>query len=161
MPKVVSSITSIPSSFAVRPAGTAWDAAYDIWFDHTTNTTTRNNGLEMMIWLGFANVQPIGSQVATANLAGATWQVWYSPGSSPPVISYRRTPTTTSMPTFDIKEFVNDAMRRNAATGTSPLPPSGTPVLNAAWFLTSVQAGFELWQGGTNAAVTSFAAAVR
>jgi len=156
----VSSITSIASSFTVQPGGSAWDAAYDIWFDHSANTTTRNNGLEMMIWLGSANVQPIGSQVATATIAGATWQVWYSGGSSPPVISYRRTPTTTSMPTFDIEDFVKDAMRRSAATGTQPVPSGGAPVLNSAWFLTSVQAGFELWQGGANAAVTSFAAGV-
>jgi hypothetical protein len=160
LPKQVSTITSVPSSFAVSPAGTAWDAAYDVWFDHTTNTTSRNNGLEMMIWLGSAGVQPIGGQVDTATIAGATWQVWYSAGASPPVISYRRATVTTAMPTFDIKLFMADAMRRNAATGTLPIPSGGSPVLNAAWFLTSVQAGFELWNGGANAAGTSFTAQV-
>jgi hypothetical protein len=160
MPKQVSTIASVPSSFTVQPAGSAWDAAYDIWFDHTTNTMTRNNGLEMMIWLNSTNVQPIGGQVDTATIAGASWQVWYSAGSSPPVISYRRSPTTTSMSLFDIKDFMTDAMRRNASSGTLPIPSGGQPVLNAAWFLTSVQAGFELWQGGANAAGTSFTAAV-
>jgi hypothetical protein len=53
-----------------------------------------------------------------------------------------------------------DAMVRNSATGTIPVPSGGTPALSSAWFLTSVQAGFELWQGGTNAAVTSFTAGV-
>jgi len=158
MPKVVSTIANIPSSFAVQPAGTAWDAAYDIWFDRSANTTTRNNALEMMIWLGSANVQPIGSQVDTATIAGATWQVWYTASASPPVISYRRTPVTTSMPTFDIMDFVRDAMGRNAGSGTRPA--NGSPALNSAWFVTSVQAGFELWQGGAGARVNSFAAAV-
>jgi hypothetical protein len=158
MPKVVSTIANIPSNFSVQPAGTAWDAAYDIWFDRSANTTTRNNALEMMIWLGSANVQPIGSQVDTATIAGATWQVWYTAGASPPVISYRRTPVTTSMPTFDIMDFVRDAMGRNAGSGTRPA--NGSPALNSAWFLTSVQAGFELWQGGAGAQVRSFAAAV-
>jgi hypothetical protein len=158
LPKVVSTIASIPSSFVVQPAGNAWDAAYDIWFDRSANTTTRNNALEMMIWLGSANVQPIGSQVDTATIAGATWQVWYTASASPPVISYRRTPATTSMPTFDIMDFVRDAMRRNAGSGT--IPANGSPALNSAWFVTSVQAGFELWQGGANASVRSFAAAV-
>lgn len=158
LPRVVSTITSIPSSFAVRPGGSAWDAAYDVWFDRGANTMTRNNALEMMIWLGSANVQPIGSQVDTATIAGATWQVWYTAGASPPVISYRRVPTTNSMSTFDIIEFVQDAQRRNAGTGR--LPANGAPALNSAWFLTSVQAGFELWQGGAGAAVTSFAAGV-
>jgi hypothetical protein len=158
LPKVVSSVASVPSSFAVRPAGNAWDAAYDVWFDRAANTTSRNNALEMMIWLGSAGVQPIGSQVDTATIAGASWQVWYSASSSPPVISYRRSPTTSSMATFDIKDFMADAMRRNAGTGR--IPANGAPALSTAWFLTSVQAGFELWQGGASAAVTSFAAAV-
>jgi hypothetical protein len=158
LPKVVSTISSVPSNFAVQPAGAAWDAAYDIWFDRSANTMTRNNALEMMIWLGSANVQPIGRQVDTATIAGATWQVWYTASASPPVISYRRTPTTTSMPTFDIMEFVRDAMRRNASQGT--IPANGSPALSSAWFLTSVQAGFELWQGGASASIRSFAAAV-
>ena len=157
LPKLVSSITSVPSSFAVAPGGTAWDAAYDVWFDHTTNTMTRNNGLEMMIWLGSAGVQPIGSQVDTATIAGAPWQVWYSAGSSPPVISYRRAPVTTSI-ALDVLDFMKDAMRRGASTGT--ITSGGAPVLSSAWFLTSVQAGFELWQGGAGAAATSFTAEV-
>ncbi|HET9624132.1 MAG TPA: cellulose binding domain-containing protein [Kofleriaceae bacterium] len=161
LPKQVSTITSVPSSFAVTPAGNAWDAAYDIWFDHTTNTTSRNNGLEMMIWLDSTGVQPIGGQVDTATIAGATWQVWYSASASPPVISYRRTPVTTAMATFDIKLFMADAMARNAATGTRPVPSGGSPALNPAWFLTSVQAGFELWNGGAHAAAASFTAQVQ
>jgi hypothetical protein len=51
-------------------------------------------------------------------------------------------------------------MNRSATNGTSPRPAGAAPVLDAAWFLTSVQAGFELWQGGTGAKATSFAAAV-
>lgn len=158
LPRVVSSITSVPSLFTVRPAGTAWDAAYDIWFDRAANTTTRNNALEMMIWLNSTGVQPIGSQVDTATLAGATWQVWYAPGASPPVITYRRQQTTTSMPLFEIKEFMTDAMGRNASTGTRPA--SGRPALSTAWFMTSVQAGFELWKGGAGAAGTTFGVSV-
>jgi Glycosyl hydrolase family 12/Cellulose binding domain len=160
LPRVVSGISNVPSSFSVALAATAWDAAYDIWFDHSANTTTRNNGLEMMIWLGSAGVQPIGSQVATATIVGASWQVWYAPGASPPVITYRRASQTTSMSLFDIKAFMTDAMNRSATNGTSPRPAGAAPVLDAAWFLTSVQAGFELWQGGAGAKATSFAAAV-
>lgn len=158
LPKVVGTISSVPSLFTVRTAGTAWDAAYDIWFDRAANTTTRNNALEMMIWLNFTGVQPIGSQVDTATLAGATWQVWYAPGASPPVITFRRQQTTSSMPLFDIKEFMTDAMSRNASTGRKPA--NGAPALNTAWFMTSVQAGFELWKGGAGAAGTTFGVSV-
>jgi endoglucanase len=158
LPRVVSAITSVPSLFSVRPAGTAWDAAYDIWFDRAANTTTRNNALEMMIWLNSTGVQPIGSQVDTATVAGATWQVWYAAGASPPVITFRRQQTTSSMPLFDIKAFMTDAMNRNASTGTRPA--NGRPALNTAWFMTSVQAGFELWKGGAGAAGTTFGVSV-
>jgi hypothetical protein len=158
LPKVVSSISSVPSLFTAQPAGTAWDAAYDIWFDHAANTKTRNNGLEMMIWLNSTGVQPIGSQVDTATLAGATWQVWFAPGASPPVVTYRRQPTTTSMPLFDIKTFMTDAMGRNVSTGRAPA--NGNPALNSAWFLTSVQAGFELWKGGAGTNGATFGVSV-
>ena len=111
-----------------------------------------------MIWLSSTGVQPIGSQVDTATIAGATWQVWYTAGASPPVISYRRSPTTASMPLFDIKRFMTDAMNRNAGSGTRPR--TGSAVLDPAWFLTSVQAGLELWKGGASAAGTTFGVSV-
>lgn len=53
---------------------------------------------------------------------------------------------------------MTDAMSRNAGTGTKPA--SGNPALNTAWFMTSVQAGFELWKGGAGAAGTTFGASV-
>lgn len=157
LPKLVSTITSAPTSFAVHTAGDIWDASYDVWFDHTTNTTSRNNGLELMIWLDSAGVMPIGNQVDTATIAGASWQVWYSASASPPVISYRRATATASV-SFDLELFMADAMTRNTATGKAPA--GGSPALDAAWYMTSIQAGFELWKGGQGAAVTSFAAAI-
>lgn len=90
--------------------------------------------------------------------SGNARQVWYAPGASPPVITYRRQQTTSSMPLFDIKEFMTDAMSRNASTGTKPA--NGRPALNTAWFMTSVQAGFELWRGGAGAAGTTFGVSV-
>jgi hypothetical protein len=74
------------------------------------------------------------------------------------VITFRRQPTTTSMPLFDIKTFMTDAMSRNSRTGTKPA--NGSPALNTAWFMTSVQAGFELWKGGAGAAGVNFGVAV-
>ena len=43
-------------------------------------------------------------------------------------------------------EFINDIRNRGAITNS--------------WYLTSIQAGFEPWQGGAGLAVTSFSAAV-
>lgn len=49
-------------------------------------------------------------------------------------------------------------MNRNASTGTRPA--SGRPALNTAWFMTSVQAGFERWRGGAGAAGTTFGVSI-
>jgi hypothetical protein len=148
IPKQVSAITSAPSSFSVTPPSGNWDASYDIWFNTSmpSASTGRNNGLEMMIWLNSNGVQPIGSRTATATIGGLTYEVWNG-SASPNVISYRRSPTATSTPAnFDIKLFMNDAVSRG--------------VLQSSWWLSSIQAGFEIWGGGVNATVNGFTAAV-
>lgn len=56
--------------------------------------------------------------------------MWYAPNASPPVVTYRRQPTPTSMPLFDIKTFMTNAMGRNSRTGTKPA--NGSPALNSS-----------------------------
>jgi xyloglucan-specific endo-beta-1,4-glucanase len=42
-----------------------------------------------MIWLsGLGGIQPIGSQIATANIAGYTWNLWSGPNSNWHVYSF-------------------------------------------------------------------------
>lgn len=58
------------------PGPGTWDAAYDIWFDPTPRTDGQNTGAEIMVWLNHQGpIQPVGSQVATVSLGGATWAV--------------------------------------------------------------------------------------
>jgi len=85
-------------------------------------------------------IQPVGSQVATATINGATWNVWFG-NSGWNVISYVRTSATTSL-NFTVNDFYTDAVNRGFA--------------QRAWFLTSIQAGFEPWQGQTGLAVNAF-----
>ena len=49
-----------------QPGGSsAYDVAYDIWFNQTPTTSGQPNGTELMIWLNHNGpVQPFGSQVA-------------------------------------------------------------------------------------------------
>lgn len=47
---------------------------------------------------------------------------------------------------LDVKHFINDSIQRGYA--------------QSGWYLTSIQAGFEIWQGGTGLKVNSFAAKV-
>jgi hypothetical protein len=130
--------TSVGMSY---PATGQWDAAYDIWFDPTPRRDGQNTGAEIMVWLNHAGApQPVGSRVATVSLAGGTWDVWEG-NIGWNVVSYVRTAGTGSV-SFPVSTFFNDAASRGYA--------------QRAWYLTSIQAGFEPWTDGTGLAVTSF-----
>jgi hypothetical protein len=137
-----SAFAGISTSVSMSFIGSGiWDAAYDIWFDPTPRTDGQNTGAEIMVWLNrMGPIQPVGSQVATVNLAGATWQVWEG-NIGWNVVSYVRSSATTSM-SFPVSTFFNDAVSRGFA--------------QTSWYLTSIQAGFEPWQGGVGLAVNNF-----
>ena len=145
LPQQVSSFTNPQSSVAFTTAAGSWDASYDIWFDTQPDPAGQNDGEELMIW---ANHQgppsPFGTMVGTVSLEGATWDVWYGrQGSSPAwnTVSYVRESGTDAL-TVNLKDFTNDSIARG--------------YLQPAWYLTSVQFGFEPWQGGPGLAVNSF-----
>ncbi len=123
------------------PSSGTWNASYDLWFDPTPRTDGQNTGAEIMIWLNRqGSIQPIGSRVGSASLAGATWDVWFG-NIGWNVVSYVRTSATTSLD-FAVNDFYGDAVNRGHAQRN--------------WYLTSVQAGFEPWIGGAGLAVNSF-----
>jgi hypothetical protein len=131
--------TSVSMSY---PTGGNWDASYDIWFDPTARRDGQNTGAEIMVWLNHSGPpQPVGSKVATVSLAGGTWDVWEG-NIGWNVVSYVRTSGTGSV-NFPVSTFYNDAIGRGYAS--------------SAWYLTSIQAGFEPWSGGTGLAVNNFA----
>ncbi len=146
-PRQVSAISRMPSTFSITPASGTWDAAYDIWLDPTARRDGANTGLEIMIWLNYGGTpQPIGSRSGSVTLAGATWEVWLSNGNengSSRTISYRRSPSANSITDFDAMQFVNDSVARGVA--------------QRSWYITSVQAGFEIWNGGTGLKIDRFA----
>src|SRR3954454_3884240 len=123
------------------PNSGIFDAAYDIWFDPTPRTDGQNTGAEIMVWLKHTGtIQPVGTVVGTASIAGATWNVWEG-NIGWNVVSYVRQQTTTSA-SFTVNDFFSDAISRGFA--------------QRAWYLTSIQAGFEPWVGQTGLAVNSF-----
>jgi hypothetical protein len=145
-PRQVSGISSARSSISLTFADNAkYDAAYDIWMDPTPKTTGVNQQ-EIMIWLNKSRtVQPIGSVTGTASVDGRSWQVWTGSNGKNNVISYVA-PSAISSWSFDVKAFLNDSIARGHGS--------------SAWYLTSVQAGFEPWAGGVGLAVNSFSASV-
>jgi hypothetical protein len=134
--------TSVSMSY---PGSGVFDAAYDIWFNQQqpTTSTQQNNGAEVMVWLNHTGtIQPVGSQVGTATINGATWNVWEG-NTGWNVVSYVRQQTTTSL-NFSVSSFFSDAVSRGFASNS--------------WWLTSIQAGFEPWDGGVGLAVNTFSA---
>ncbi|MFG2102591.1 cellulose binding domain-containing protein [Micromonospora echinaurantiaca] len=146
LPIQVSQISSATSSIRYRyVSGATYNASYDIWLDPTPKRDGVNQ-MEIMIWLNRqGSIQPIGSPVGNATLAGRTWEVWRGSNGSNNVISYVA-PSAISSLNFSVLDFINDVRNRGAITNS--------------WYLTSIQAGFEPWQGGVGLAVTSFSAAV-
>jgi len=126
-----------------QPVTGAYDVAYDIWFNRAPSTSGQPDGAELMIWLSHHGpVRPFGSQVSTATIGGRPYDVWFGKQAWN-TISYSMVTGTTSVRDLDIGQFAADALRRG--------------YIHKSWYLTDVEAGFELWQGGAGLATDSFA----
>ncbi|MEH1013499.1 cellulose binding domain-containing protein [Micromonospora sp. CPCC 206060] len=146
LPMQVSQISSATSEISYHyVSGATYNASYDIWLDPTPKTNGVNQ-MEIMIWLNRQGpIQPIGSRVGNTNLVGRSWEVWQGSNGANNVISYLA-PSPISSLNFSVLDFINDVRNRGAIT--------------SSWYLTSIQAGFEPWQGGAGLGVNSFSASV-
>jgi hypothetical protein len=145
LPLQISAFGNPTTAVSYHTTAGQWDAAYDIWFDPTPNPAGQNHGTEIMIWGSHAGApQPVGSRIGTASLAGATWDVWSGNLCGDGcwnVNSFVRQQTTNAL-NINIRDFVNDSVNRG--------------ITQRSWYLTSVQFGFEPWQGGPGLGVDSF-----
>jgi len=126
-------------------SGNAYDVAYDIWVNRTPTTPSAPDGTEVMVWINHhGQVQPAGSVVAAdVRIDGYRYDVWYSPGSGTGnTVSYEMASSRTAVTNLDIGALLSDAEQRGY---TDP-----------SWYLISVEAGFEIWRGGTGLATRSF-----
>ena len=159
LPKQVSALTTVPTSWTWADGGTladtsvnSYNSAYDVWFSTVPEgdpTACSPSGGFLMVWLyDPPDAQPLGSRQATAqtvpNIPG-TWDIWIGTNAGKPCISYVRTERTLSM-SFDMNDFIKHAVGRGN--------------VQAAWYLTNIFAGFEIWRGGVNLETTSFCAVV-
>jgi hypothetical protein len=154
LPLRVDNIASVKSSWTPQLSQSSadkFDVAYDIWFNQDQSMPVQPNGAELMIWLtsqGFPN--PAGKQIdGPINIGDATYTVWFGVGgwniisyvlvnSSSPAISQAGTTD------LDIWPFIRDAMHRG--------------YIQPTWWLMSIEAGFEIWDGGKGLQTTSFSA---
>jgi hypothetical protein len=137
---------SITSWFTTgHPAG-RWDVAYDIWFARKRHTSGQDRGAEIMLWLRSQGLgRPAGHGLL---IERRRWQLehWYtsSPASSArwPLIIFRMIRPHGHVSHLDLMPF----FRRAEDLG----------LLNRSWWLTAVEAGFEVWRGGAGLRTTSF-----
>lgn len=146
LPARLDSVSTAPTSISYSYVNDgAYDAAYDIWLDPTPRTDGVSR-TEIMVWFHKVGpVQPVGSPVGSATVAGRQWEVWSGNNGSNDVLSFVA-PSAISSWNFDVMDFVRQAVSRGLAQNS--------------WYLTSVQAGFEPWQNGAGLAVTSFSSTV-
>jgi len=144
LPIQVSQISSATSSIGYTFAGGTFDAAYDIWLDPAPRRDGQN-AAEIMIWFNRqGSIQPVGSPVGNTTIGGRSWQVWQ--GNIGWSVTSYVAPAPIASWSFSVLDFVADVRSRGLVTN--------------AWYLTSIQAGFEPWIGGAGLAVNSFSAAV-
>jgi hypothetical protein len=144
LPLQVSNIGSALTSWnTTQPGSGAYDVAYDVWFNQTPSTNGQPDGAELMIWLNsIGGVQPAGSPIGQVTIGGASYTVWTVRISTWNYVAYVNNSPTTAVTNLDLHAFINDAVTRNS--------------INSSWYLIDVEAGFELWQGGTGLSTNSF-----
>jgi hypothetical protein len=162
LPKQVSALTTVPTTWNWKDNGTLGDATansynvtYDVWFSTSAagepNASGPSGGY-LMVWLyDPPDAQPIGMPVyegVTIPGVAGTWDVWIGPNGTRPCISYVRTEPTLSM-SFDLNVFIKDAVANRRDMNNQP-------VLMNTWYLTNVFIGFEIWRGGLNIETTNF-----
>lgn len=148
LPIKVESIMAAKTSINLKYVeGAIFDAAYDIWLDPNPKRTGVNQQ-EIMIWLNKqGKIQPVsytGQPVDNVSIAGQNWQVWLGFNGQNDVISYVASSAIPTM-AFNVLDFIADAAKRSKIGG---------------FYLTSIQAGFEPWQGGQGLAIEHFGASV-
>jgi len=162
LPKAVSALTTVPTSWTWNDNGTladdtanSYNATYDVWFSTSSAgepTASGPSGGYLMVWYHKpADAQPIGGSamkkgITIAGVPG-TWDVWIGPNGTRPCISYVATQTTLSM-SYDLNLFIQDAVKNQPNT------------IQSSWYLTNIFTGFEIWRGALNVESTSFCAQV-
>lgn len=138
LPAQVSSIQSIETGFKIQAAGVSgtFNAAYDVWIDADANYNGNSPDYFLMLWPWTqGNVQPAGSITANVTIEGVKWDVWtggQGEGGGQ-YIAYQSANIESLH--VDLKPFLDDAVANRGL-------PASSHVLN-------VQAGFEIWNGGS------------
>ncbi|MFI0898407.1 cellulose binding domain-containing protein [Streptomyces sp. NPDC020983] len=143
LPMQISQLNSAPSlvRFFRDYSGAVYDSSYKVMLDPTPRTDG-DNRTEVDAWFNHAgDVHPIGTKVGTSTAASLTWDVWLGNNGTSDVLTLVSSREIHDW-TFNTRTFLDEAVTFGVA--------------QKDWYLTSVQAGFEPWQGGSNLEVGCF-----
>ncbi len=157
LPKQVSALTAVPTTWAwndnglmADPVTNIWNSTYDVWFSMNATgepTAFAPSGGYLMVWLyDPPSAQPIGRVTysgVTIDGVDGTWDIWIGTNGSRPCISYVRTEPSLVLST-DLNFFIRDAVDNRPDT------------ISGDWYLSNVFIGFEIWSGGAGLETTSF-----
>jgi hypothetical protein len=147
LPAAISSLTSVRSGISSNADGSVagvYNASYDVWLNSDANPSDAPTGAYLMIWpYQPAGARPAGSLKATATIGGVTYGVWSggTGANGKPYIAYVAQQPKTDL-VFELLDFIKDATARG--------------VVQNGWYLTNVQAGFEIWSGGKGLQMRDF-----
>jgi xyloglucan-specific endo-beta-1,4-glucanase len=123
------------------------DVSYDLWF-HTISNPTYNSTPtdELMVWLYHSGgAGPVGTRKATVKIDGASWDL-YEGNIGWNVFSFVRTKNTTSAK-LNLKDFFQNLI----STGS----------LSSSKYLSSIEAGTEIFIGNGQLNTTSYSVNIR
>ncbi len=150
LPAQVSSIQSLETGFKIKAAGVSgtFNAAYDVWIDADQGYSGNAPDYFLMLWPWTqGDVRPAGTVTGNVTIEGVKWDVWtggVGEGGGK-YIAYQSANTESLH--VDLKPFLDDAVANRGL-------PASSYVLN-------VQAGFEIWNGGSGLASEYFYAKVQ
>jgi hypothetical protein len=148
LPLQVSSLGNPTTNWnTTQGASGEWDVTYDVWFNRTATTSGQPNGAELMIWLNSKGTAAIPAGAPKVTIDGTRYyfieSMRTSGTASWPLLSYKPVNAgTTSVSKLKINGFVQDSETRGYI-----LP---------SMYLISVEAGFEIWNGGVGLETNSF-----
>jgi cellulose 1,4-beta-cellobiosidase len=136
----------LTTSVSATSAAGTYNTSYDIWTSTTPSTSGDVKGTEVMIWLNrHGQIQPAGSpDLSGVRIGGRSYDVWLYPHPNHvgDTVTFLAQKPVTSMSDVDVSSFTQYAEDKGWA--------------NPSWYLTSVDAGFEIWKDGAGLGVNSF-----
>ena len=168
MPRQVSGINSILTGFHTNSSSISgqFNSTYDVYFSNSANGVTGAPNTYLMVWLDHqGKFNPISNSYSscggnTSSISGidsctsfknvviegaGTFDVFVGSNGGAAVISFLRTVTTDNLD-FDLMNFVNFSV--------------GNSLLSNSSYLYSIQAGFEIMNGGQGLQAQKFYADV-